>query len=122
MTAVSSPWILDHNIPLAMKRFLQSQTIISVTAKERGWEQLSNGELVAAVVAAGFSVILTQDRRFQESAAKTLRLHIQVSIVLVILPPKVKPPALSSHIATKWAEGQIIPVPGQLVVWGGVLR
>jgi hypothetical protein len=49
--------LLDHNLPRQIKSLLQSQT-----AREKGWEELINGELLGRAEASGYDFVLTGDR------------------------------------------------------------
>jgi hypothetical protein len=42
---------------------------VAIEAIERGWDRLSNGDLIAAAEAAGFELLLTTDRnmRYQQN-------------------------------------------------------
>ena len=46
-------WLLDANVDVHLVALLTEFGIQSETAASRGWKDLSNGELVAAAVAAG---------------------------------------------------------------------
>ena len=79
-------WLLDANLDVHLVSVLEELGITCETAAHRGWKALSNGQLVAAAVASGFDCLLTRDRLFGESAARALRLHPTLSVVLVNLP------------------------------------
>jgi hypothetical protein len=59
--------LFDHVTPRGVARFLSGHTVI--TAKERGWDTLSNGELLVAAEQAGFDVVVTADKnmRYQQN-------------------------------------------------------
>jgi hypothetical protein len=59
--------LFDHVTPRGIARFLSVHTVM--TAKARGWDTLSNGDLLAAAEQAGFHVIVTADKnmRFQQN-------------------------------------------------------
>jgi predicted nuclease of predicted toxin-antitoxin system len=79
-------WLLDANMDVHLVELLSNFGVRCDKAANRGWKALSNGELVAAAVAAGFECLLTRDQLFAESAAKPLRIHPSFSIVRVRLP------------------------------------
>lgn len=112
----SNRWLLDANVTHVLQVFLCDLGIGCSNAQAEGWAQLSNGKLVQAAVDGGFQVLLTRDKLFKESASRTLRLHSNVSIVLLNLP-QAKEPELKQLLAVKWAAAPIMPVPGQLVFW-----
>jgi uncharacterized membrane protein len=51
-------WLLDANMDVHLVAVLADLGIASDTAGRRGWKALSNGELVAGAVAAGFDCLL----------------------------------------------------------------
>ena len=55
--------LFDHGTPKGLARALSTHTIH--TAQSRGWDTLSNGELLNAAEAAGFELLLTTDRRIK---------------------------------------------------------
>jgi hypothetical protein len=66
-------WLLDANMDVHLVAVLGEFGIRCDTAANRGWKALSNGDLVAAAVAAGFHCLLTRDRLFGESASRALK-------------------------------------------------
>lgn len=61
--------LFDHGMPRGLARELPGHTI--AFAKPRGWDRLSNGELLKAAEEAGFNVLLTTDGnlRYQQNLA-----------------------------------------------------
>jgi hypothetical protein len=61
--------LFDHVTPRGIARFLPSHTVTK--AKDRGWDALTNGDLLAAAEGAGFDVLLTADKnmRYQQNLA-----------------------------------------------------
>jgi hypothetical protein len=59
--------LFDHNVPAPLRRLIPGHDIIF--ADERGWGELTNGDLLAAAEAAGLDVLLTADRnlRYQQN-------------------------------------------------------
>ena len=59
--------LFDHVTPRGIARFLPGHTVTK--AKERGWDTLTNGDLLAAAEGAGFDVLLTADKnmRYQQN-------------------------------------------------------
>jgi hypothetical protein len=55
--------LFDHGTPRGLARELPNHTV--ATAKENGWEQLSNGDLLKAAEDAGFGLLLTTDQRIR---------------------------------------------------------
>ena len=76
-------WLLDHNLPVNIKRFLTEKGIQCETTFERGWQLLTNGHLVEAATKGGFGVILTRDVKFGNAAKESISKYKNVSIVLI---------------------------------------
>jgi hypothetical protein len=59
--------LFDNGTPRGLARFLTGHTVEE--ARARGWDQLVNGELIAAAEQAGFEVIVTTDKniRYQQN-------------------------------------------------------
>jgi hypothetical protein len=59
--------LFDHVTPQGIARFLPGHVITK--AKDRGWDTLSNGDLLAAGEKAGFDVLVTADKnmRYQQN-------------------------------------------------------
>ena len=66
-------WLLDANMDVHLVHTLNELGVSCDTAANRGRKALSNGELVSAAVAAGFTCLLTRDQLFGESAARALK-------------------------------------------------
>ena len=61
-------WLLDVKMDVHLVQTLLELGVSCDTAANRGWKALSNGELVSAAIAAGFTCLLTRDQLFCESA------------------------------------------------------
>ena len=59
--------LFDHVTPRGIARFLPGPTVTK--AKDRGWDKLTNGNLLAEAERAGFDVLLTADKnmRYQQN-------------------------------------------------------
>ena len=59
--------LFDHGTPSGIARSLAGHEVTE--AIERGWDRISNGELLAAAEAAGFELLLTTDKniRYQQN-------------------------------------------------------
>ena len=53
----------DHGTPSGIAPALVGHTVVE--ARERGWDKVSNGDLLNAAEAAGFQVLLTTDKNIQ---------------------------------------------------------
>jgi hypothetical protein len=51
--------LFDHSVPRGIARALPGHFVTK--AKDRGWDKLSNGSLLAAAETAGFELLLTAD-------------------------------------------------------------
>jgi hypothetical protein len=61
--------LFDHGTPSGIAKTLSGHDITE--AIDRGWEQISNGELLAAAEEEGFDLLLTTDKniRYQQNLA-----------------------------------------------------
>src|SRR5271157_4394403 len=59
--------LFDHVTPSGIARFLPGHSVTK--AKDRGWDRLSNGDLLAEAERAGFDVLLIADKnmRYQQN-------------------------------------------------------
>lgn len=59
--------LFDHVTPRGIARYLLGHTVIK--AKDRGWDTLTNGDLLAEAEQAGFDVLVTADKnmRYQQN-------------------------------------------------------
>jgi hypothetical protein len=59
--------LFDHGTPSGIARALSGHDVTE--AVDRGWEELSNGELLAAAEEEGFDLLLTTDKniRYQQN-------------------------------------------------------
>jgi hypothetical protein len=55
--------LFDNGTPRGLARFLTGHSVVE--ARARGWEELSNGELIDIAVQAGFEVLVTTDKNIQ---------------------------------------------------------
>src|SRR5580658_4345199 len=58
---------LDHNTPAPLRHSLPGHTV--EIAYERGWAELTNGDLLAMAESAGFDLLITTDKsiRYQQN-------------------------------------------------------
>lgn len=57
--------LFDHVTPTGVARSLPGHTVTK--AKDRGWDTLSNGDLLEAAERAGFEVLVTADKNMATS-------------------------------------------------------
>jgi hypothetical protein len=59
--------LFDHSTPAPLASFLIGHAVTE--ARDRGWDTLSNGDLLAEAERAGFDVLLTADKniRYQQN-------------------------------------------------------
>ncbi len=55
--------LFDHGTPRSIARWLLGHTVVEAFVK--GWDRLSNGELLKAAEESGFDVLLTTDKNIQ---------------------------------------------------------
>ena len=55
--------LFDHVTPSGIARFLHGQTVSK--AKDRGWDTLSNGDLLTEAERAGFDLLFTADKNMR---------------------------------------------------------
>src|SRR5690242_8254902 len=69
--------LFDNGTPAPLRYALTGHTVVE--AIERGWDRLTNGELIAAAEAAGFELLLTTDKnmRYQQNL-KGLKIAVVV--------------------------------------------
>jgi hypothetical protein len=65
--------LFDHVTPAGIARFLPDHTVTE--AKDRGWNTLTNGDLLAEAERAGFDVLLTADKNMRHQQ-NLVRLHV----------------------------------------------
>ncbi len=70
--------LFDHGTPSGITRQLVGHTVTE--ARERGWDTISNGELLKVAESAGFDVLLTTDKNIKYQQNLTGR---KISIVVL---------------------------------------
>lgn len=79
--------LFDHSTPGPLATFLTGHTVTK--ARERGWDRLTNGDLLAAAEGAGFQVLLTADNsiRYQQNLSSR-----RIALVVISSPqwPRVR--------------------------------
>ena len=79
--------LFDHVTPRGIARFLPGHTVTK--AKDRGWDTLTNGDLLAEAEGAGFDVLLTADQNMRYQQNLTGR---RIALVVLSTPqwPRVR--------------------------------
>jgi len=79
--------LFDQGTPLPLRAYLPDHTVIS--AFEKGWSQLENGELLAAAESEGFDVLITTDQnlRYQQNLSER---RIAIIVLLTTNWPRIK--------------------------------
>lgn len=109
-------WLLDVNMPKKLASLLGEFGIEAHSADDHGWGALSNGALVEAAAHGGFRCVLTRDRLFGESAARTLKRYPAFSVVLVTIP-QLRGAEFLEGFRIAWDRDPIRPLAGALVRW-----
>jgi len=73
--------LFDHVTPAGIARFLPGHRVTK--AKDRGWDTLTNGDLLAEAERAGFEVLLTSDKNIRHQQDLTGR---RIAIVVLSTP------------------------------------
>ncbi len=71
--------LFDQGTPAPLRRFLADDEV--ATAGEKGWSDLSNGDLISAAELAGFDTLVTTDRNLQYQQNLSVR-TIAIAVVL----------------------------------------
>ena len=114
--SLKARWVTDINVPIKVCGYLKESGIECVSAIDHDWGLLINGELVAKAVENGYTVLLTQDRLFFDSAAKSLKKNPAFSIVLLTIP-QCKSQLYVEKFKTEYSNHPIIPLAGKLLTW-----
>lgn len=70
--------LFDHSVPKRLAYHLQGHSVC--TAKERGWDRLTNGDLLAAAEKADFELFLTADKNMRYQQNLSVR---KISIIVL---------------------------------------
>ena len=108
--------LLDHNLPHQLRETLTEYGFRAETTQFRGWESLRNGDLCSTAYAAGFRVIVTRDKKFAESAARSLSRFPEMAIVIVRLSQGGWT-LYEKAFREAWAVAPFIPQPGKVISW-----
>ena len=109
-------WLLDVNVPAKVVAFLSGRGIASAPTDRQGWADLKNSELVEAAVQRGFNCLLTRDKLFGKSAARSLKRHPGFAVVLLSLR-QAKALEYLAAFEKHWEKNPIEPSPGKMIVW-----
>jgi len=73
--------LFDHSVPRGVTTALRGHVVIK--AKDRGWDALSNGNLLSAAELAGFQVLMTADKnmRYQQNLSGR-----QIALIILSTP------------------------------------
>jgi hypothetical protein len=79
--------LFDHGTPAPLIPFLEGRAVTK--AKDRGWDTLTNGDLLAEAEGAGFDVLLTADKNMRYQQNLTGR---RIALVVLSTPqwPRVR--------------------------------
>ncbi|HEV8417781.1 MAG TPA: hypothetical protein VGQ43_03445 [Candidatus Udaeobacter sp.] len=103
--------LFDQGVPLPLKGWLTSHDV--ETARQRGWSELLNGELLAAAQGTGFDLFITTDQNLRHQQDLT-RFAIAVFVLIVANWPALEP--FAAEIAAAVDKIQ----PRQYVEWSSV--
>ena len=94
--------LFDNNVPVPLRRHLLGHEV--QTARQMGWHELENGDLLTAAEASGFEVMVTGDKNLsyqQNLLGRQLALVVLPTIDWNILKLKPGPIAAAIGRATK---------------------
>ena len=100
--------LFDQGTPLPLRAVLATHHV--ETARQRGWSELLNGELLAAAEAAGFDLFITTDQNLRHQQNLS-RFGIAVFVLMVANWPTIEPHAQAIASAVETME------PGQYIEW-----
>lgn len=89
--------LLDENLPVKLKYRLQDVCEI-YTVRDKGWNALENGDLIAAMQSESFDYLITSDKnlRYQQNISKYAIGFIVLNVpnntyeIILPLPAKIK--------------------------------
>jgi hypothetical protein len=83
--------LFDHGTPRSIAGWLQSHTVVEAMA--RGWDRLSNGELLRVAEEAGFDVLLSTDKniRYQQNLKDRRIAILSTPHADVVVAPEAQP-------------------------------
>jgi hypothetical protein len=70
--------LFDNGVPLGVASVLNEHVVEE--ARDRGWERLTNGDLLRAPQAAGFEILVTTDRNLRHQ--QNLSRHVIAIVAL----------------------------------------
>ena len=88
--------LFDQGVPVPLRRWLTAHEV--ETAWQRGWAEISNGDLLTAAEAAGFDMLVTTDQnlRYQQNFSGR---RIAILVLTVANWPALEPHAPNIAIA-----------------------
>ncbi|MBV9265615.1 MAG: hypothetical protein JO061_05550 [Acidobacteriaceae bacterium] len=98
--------LFDNSTPRGLARFLTGHSVEE--ARSRGWDELSNGELIDAAERSGFEMIVTTDKSIRYQQNLTRR-----KIALIVLEHSQWP--MVKLVADKIAAAVNAATPGSYV-------
>ena len=100
--------LFDQGTPLPLRRMLSAHHV--ETAWQRGWSEISNGELLTAAEAAGFDVFITTDQnlRYQQNLSER---RIAILVLTISNWPHLEPHASAVAAAAEMMQ------PGEYREW-----
>jgi hypothetical protein len=98
--------LFDNGTPRGLARFLLGHSVEE--ARDRGWEELANGELIDIAESAGFEVLVTTDKNIQHQQNLKAR-----NIALVVLRNSQWP--MVKLVAEKIVAAVITAQPGSYI-------
>ncbi|MEQ1858524.1 MAG: hypothetical protein ABMA13_01160 [Chthoniobacteraceae bacterium] len=82
--------LFDQGAPVPLRQWLSAHEV--ETAWQRGWSELSNGDLLAAAEAADFDLLITTDRNLRYQQDLSAR-RIAILVLMIANWPRLEPRA-----------------------------
>ena len=79
--------LFDQGTPVPLRRYLSGHTID--TAYERGWSELSNGDLLTMAEQEGYELLITTDRNLHYQQNLAMR-QIAIIVLMSTSWPRIK--------------------------------
>jgi len=79
--------LFDQGTPAPLRKALANHAV--ATAFERGWSDLSNGDMLSAAESAGFAVFVTTDKKLKQQQDLTGR-AISIVVLLTTSWPRIQ--------------------------------
>jgi hypothetical protein len=101
--------LFDQGTPVPLRRYLLNH--VAETAYEKGWNDISNGELLKSAEAAGFDALITTDQnlRYQQNLSGR---KIAIVVLMTTSWPRIRKQATAiTQIIDDLQPGDYVEIP-----------